>query len=139
MSIHFRCIITRCEADLPQIMRVFRKKYGNSLQSDIEAKCKMLYKDLLLDIIKSEHLTIMLLRYFFVMSRASYNTYFQHCNLLLHPCTHNTPNFIGDYAMVFLSVHFYIISLLQYGKNQKQSLKLTMLSSVYDHLKTLCY
>ncbi|XP_039249530.2 annexin A6-like isoform X2 [Styela clava] len=47
-----RCILTRCEADLSQILRTYKKKFGITLHSDIDESCNLPYKDILLAVIK---------------------------------------------------------------------------------------
>ncbi|XP_078000649.1 uncharacterized protein LOC144453250 [Glandiceps talaboti] len=47
-----RIIMTRSEVDLPQIKKIYKKRYSHTLEDDLESKCKEKYKKSLIEAVK---------------------------------------------------------------------------------------
>ncbi|XP_070576684.1 annexin A7-like isoform X2 [Ptychodera flava] len=47
-----RIIVTRSEVDLPHIKKLYKKRYGHTLEEDLESKCKLNYKKALMEVVK---------------------------------------------------------------------------------------
>ncbi|XP_006811254.1 uncharacterized protein LOC100374557 [Saccoglossus kowalevskii] len=47
-----RVVVTRSEVDLVQIKKIYKKRYGNTLEEDVQNKCKGSHKKVVLEIVK---------------------------------------------------------------------------------------